>query len=403
VRIPPQSFAFTLFLGALGTILPLSIDMSLPALTAIARGLETTPALASLTLSLFLAGFSIAPLAFGPWSDRHGRRPVLLTGLAIFTCAGLACTFAPSIELLLLARLVQGAGAGAGVVLILAIIRDVFEGPTARAKLSYVRVVQTIAPMIAPTLGVWTLAFSGWRAIYAVLCLSGATLFVVVAITFAESAVLPDRSDMRPTSIIANYRAVLTNRVCSGFATVNAFSFASLFAYISGSPLVLLDTLSITPSTYGLVFATTAFSIMLGAFASGRMNHRGAHEWQIMAFGLFLAGGSALLLFLMIWARAATIVTMLPLLIGGAFATGLVLPNAAHAMLEPLPELAGSASAILSSSQMICASFSGAAVAFLYTHFGAVAMPAVMTFCCSVSLAAFAQLTHRRSRASDPT
>src|SRR5690349_18715720 len=132
LRIRPGSFAFTLLLGALSMLPPFSIDMGLPALPAMAQSLGTTSAGASLSLSLFMLGFALAPLVYGPLSDRYGRRPLLLIGCTVFVVAGVGCALSQSLPILLAWRFIQGAGAGAGTVLVLAIIRDLFEGATAR-------------------------------------------------------------------------------------------------------------------------------------------------------------------------------------------------------------------------------------------------------------------------------
>ncbi|WP_243146759.1 MFS transporter [Scytonema sp. UIC 10036] len=138
MRIRPESLGFTILLGALTALPPLSIDMGLPAFPTISASLGASPGAVGLTLSLFMVGFAIAQLAFGPLSDRYGRKPILLIGCGIFALAGAACATTPSIGTLIAWRLVQGAGAGAGMVMTLAIVRDLFEGAAARAQLSYV-------------------------------------------------------------------------------------------------------------------------------------------------------------------------------------------------------------------------------------------------------------------------
>jgi len=188
VAIGKHSFGFTVFLGGLGALPPLSIDMGLPALTSIGKALHCSDAAAALTLSLFLAGFAIAPVAGGPLSDRFGGRPILLGGCLIFTLAALGCTLAPSIELLLFFRLIQGIGSGSAAVLSMALIRDLFEGSEARAKLSYVNILRSFAPMIAPTLGAWLFTVADWRWIYGVLTIGGIIILAVTYFGFSESA-----------------------------------------------------------------------------------------------------------------------------------------------------------------------------------------------------------------------
>jgi MFS family permease len=144
--------AFTLLLSLLVALPSFGIDMSLPALTATGAALGVAPAQAGMTMSLFMLGFAVAPLFYGPASDRYGRKPIVVFACLLFIIAGIGCALAHSLSTLLMWRVVQGAGAGASMTIALAIIRDLFEGQAALTKLSYVAIATTIVPMIAPTL-----------------------------------------------------------------------------------------------------------------------------------------------------------------------------------------------------------------------------------------------------------
>jgi DHA1 family bicyclomycin/chloramphenicol resistance-like MFS transporter len=159
--------AFTLLLSFLVALPSFGIDMSLPALTAMGAALHVAPAQAGLMMSLFMLGFAVAPLFYGPASDRYGRKPVVVFACMLFIIAGIGCAFARSLPTLLTWRVVQGAGAGASTTIALAIIRDLFEGQAARTRLSYVTIATMVVPMIAPSAGVALLALGGWRAIHA--------------------------------------------------------------------------------------------------------------------------------------------------------------------------------------------------------------------------------------------
>jgi hypothetical protein len=135
VRIPPASKAFTLLLSSLVALPSFGIDMSLPALTATGAALRVAPAQAGLMMSLFMLGFAIAPLFYGPASDRYGRKPIVVFACMLFIIAGIGCALAQSLPTLLMWRVVQGAGAGASMTIALAIVRDLFEGQAARTKL----------------------------------------------------------------------------------------------------------------------------------------------------------------------------------------------------------------------------------------------------------------------------
>jgi DHA1 family bicyclomycin/chloramphenicol resistance-like MFS transporter len=165
VRVPPASMAFTVLLGFLVALPSFGIDMSLPALIATGASLGVAPAQAGLTMSLFMFGFAVAPLFYGPASDRYGRKPVVVFACTLFIIAGIGCAFARSLSTLLIWRVVQGAGAGASMTIALAIIRDLFEGQAARTRLSYVAIATMVVPMIAPTAGAALLALGGGSAL----------------------------------------------------------------------------------------------------------------------------------------------------------------------------------------------------------------------------------------------
>ncbi|MDZ7959894.1 MAG: multidrug effflux MFS transporter [Aulosira sp. DedQUE10] len=289
MRIQPKSLGFTLLLGALSALPPLSIDMGLPAFPTISKALVTSPGAVGLTLSLFMLGFAIAQLGFGPLSDRYGRKPVLLAGCGIFALAGAICAAAPSIGTLIAWRLVQGAGAGAGMVVTLAIVRDLFEGSQARAQLSYVNLVMSVAPMIAPTIGGWVLAIASWRAIYGVLAVGGLLLVLAVALGLSESLERRDVNAIKPHRLINNYWHILSNPICLGYALVNALTFGCMFAYVAGSPLVMLNVFGVSTTVYGWLFASTAFGIMVGSFLNGRWSMQGVPPSRLLSVGLTVA------------------------------------------------------------------------------------------------------------------
>ncbi len=233
--ISPASTAFTLLLSLLVALPSFGIDMSLPALAATGAALGAAPAEVGLTMSAFMLGFAVAPLIYGPASDRYGRKPVVVFACALFVIAGVGCGLARSLPALLAWRVVQGAGAGASMTIAMAIVRDLFEGQVARTKISYIAVTTMIVPMIAPTLGAALLALGGWRIIHAVLAGIGVVLLLAMSLGFAESARIDADNRLVPSVVARNYLRVLRHPVCLGYILVNAASFGALFSYVSGS------------------------------------------------------------------------------------------------------------------------------------------------------------------------
>ncbi len=378
MRIRPDSLLFILLLSALGGITPLSIDMGLPAFGAIGDSLHVPAGTAGFTLSFFLAGFAFGPLVFGPLSDRFGRRPVLLGGCGLFALAALGCALAPSLPMLLFWRLLQGIGAGAGATLSLAIVRDHFDGATARVRLSYVSTVQTMAPMIAPTLGALILAAAGWRTIYGFLSLAGFLLVAAILFGFEESHRAIDAKALRPRQIVANYARVLGHPLCLGYTLVAAFNFGCLFTYVASSPLVMIGVFGVSPTVYGWTFASTALGIMAGAFINGRLSKRGVPAGALLTGGLVVSLLATSALVAISHTSFAAVETVLPLLIVNTFCSGLVNPNATQGVLHPMPEIAGVASAVLASARMFIGTLATILVSFLFDGHTAHAMAEIM-------------------------
>ena len=395
MAIRPQSIAFTVLLGALAALPPLSIDMGLPAFPALEGDLRTSAASAGLTLSVFMAGFSVSQLLLGPLSDRHGRRPVLLVGLLLYAVAGFLCAASPSIATLIGFRLIEGACAAAGTVMAFAITRDVFEGAAARQRLSYVAMVLSVAPVIAPTLGGWALLLAGWRAIYAFLGVAGVALVLAVGAGLAETR----RPPIGTVRAFGGFARMLCHRRAFGHAATNAMSFGALFAYVSGSPLVLMGTLGVSASTYGLLFAVVSGGIMLGAWVNSQVARDAGAARGALAWALMFSAATAVALLVVTTHGVVTLAGLLPLLIVHAFCRGISAPNATHGALEPMGEIAGLASAVVGFLQMATGALSSALVAMLFPWLGPSAMALVMTAFSAAALVAWGVAT-RPARAA---
>ena len=367
MALRPQSLAFTFLIGALAALPPLSIDLGLPALTLVQSSLGATPAQVALTLSLFLAGFGVAQLVMGPLSDRYGRRPVILAGMTLYALAGLGCAMAPSIEWLLGFRLLEGIGAAGGTTLAMAVVRDSFDGQAGRIKMSQVSMVITIAPIIAPTLGGLLLLFGEWRLIYATLSLAGALLVLAVFFGLAESRpALPGaRLDFR-----GRYGAVFRHRRTMGYVLVNTLVSGGLFAFISGSPMVLMGTMEVSTLAFGLLFAVTSSGILLGSMINNIMARRGVPAWLPLAVGLSVAPLAALGAVLFLLAGVERLDTFIPFVVLIGVCRGLSTPSITHAALEPVPHHAGVTAALMGCGQMLCMALSGVLVALLYPTWG---------------------------------
>ena len=364
----------------------LSIDMGLPALPGLATALHAPQRDGALTLSLFLAGFALAQLAFGPLSDRFGRRPTLLGGCVLFSLGSAACTLAPGMPTLLAARLLAGCGAGAGMVVVLAVIRDLFEGARARSHLSTLNLIRAIAPIVAPSIGAWVLRVSSWRGIYALLTGFGMLVTLMASRGLGESLRRPDPHALRLRRLAANYRDMLAHPEAFGHVLVNALAFGSLFAYVAGSPLLMTRVLGLSPAQYGIVFAGTALGIVGGASTSKYLGNRHVPAHRPLTAGLCMALVAACMLVVLGWLPQAGLAAYLPLLLLGTFSYGLISPNAVHGALHPMPHIAGVAGASLGFVQMATGAAASALVAWFDDGRSAHSMSLTMVLCCAGAL-----------------
>jgi DHA1 family bicyclomycin/chloramphenicol resistance-like MFS transporter len=367
MALRPHSLGFTFLIGALAALPPLSIDLGLPALNLLYASLGASPAQAAMTLSLFLAGFGVAQLVMGPLSDRYGRRPVMLGGMALYAAAGLGCAVAPTIEALLALRLIEGIGAAGGTTLAMAVVRDSFDGQAARIKMSQVSMVITIAPIIAPTLGGLILLAGEWRLIYLVLGLAGVAL--VLAVYFGLDESRPPLPGAR-LDLLGRYGAVFRERRTMGYVLVNTLGSGGLFAFIAASPLVLMGSLHVSVQMFGLLFAITSSGILVGSTINSLLARRGVGPRVPLAVGLTLAPLAALAATAFMAAGIVRLETFIPFVVVVGICRGLTTPNITHAALEPVPHHAGTTAALMGCGQMLCMAASGVIVAALFPTLG---------------------------------
>ena len=366
--VKPHSSGFTAFLGALSALPALSIDMNLPGVPAIESSFQAAPGRGALTLSFFFMGFALAPILGGPVADRFGRRPVLLGGLFAFSAAAVACAAAPSLAALLLFRAVQGAAAGICVTLPLAIVRDLLEGTEARHRLSQITAVVGVAPLLAPILGSWAMMLSGWRAIYAAQAVTGLVLMSVVILQFAETLPEDRRQRLNLRYLFRNYGRVLGSRAFLGFALVYALGFGCLFAYIAGSPTVLMRSIGLSDQVFSIVFGVTSLSLILGSVVSARLSTAQAPSRRIIAVCLALMVVSAGCALAVAWIGPVRLFTIMPPIAVIVFCFGLLAPTVTHEAIRPLPDIAGAAAGVLRSLQMLVGAGAGALVTLIVDY-----------------------------------
>jgi DHA1 family bicyclomycin/chloramphenicol resistance-like MFS transporter len=358
-----------LILGGLTAFGPLSIDMYLPALPSLAHGFGATESQAQLTLTACVLGIALGQVLAGPLSDALGRRRPLLAGLGLYTVSSLLCAAAPAVSALAAARLLQGLGAAAGLVIARAMVRDLHSGSAAARYFSMLMLVSGAAPILAPVIGGQVLRVTSWRGVFIVLGLFGAALLLISALQLGESLPADRRRRGGVADTVRTFGDLLTDRVFVGYALAGGFAFAAMFAYISGSPFVLQQLFGLSPQQFSAVFAVNALGVMAAGQVNGRLVDRvGTARLLVAGLVAIAAGGLALLV---VTAGRLGLPAILLSLFVVVASIGFVVPNGTALALTDHPRAAGSASALLGVSQFVI----GAAAAPLVGLGGATALP----------------------------
>jgi MFS transporter, DHA1 family, multidrug resistance protein len=383
---------------ALVAVGPISTDMYLASLPSLVLLFHTDVASVQLTLSLFLAGFAVAQLAYGPISDRFGRRPALLGGLALYAIATLGCLSATGIEWLIVARFLQAVGACAGPVIGRAIVRDVYPRDKAAQVLAYIGMTMGLVPAFAPIIGSYLQVQFGWRASFVCLLLYSGTLIALVFARLPESNQYMNPEATRPGPLVSNYVRLLASPAYLGYVAAASGMYAGLFSFISGSSFVIIGFLNLPTEYYGYCFAAAVAGYMAGAFTAGRLTLRLGVD-KLIVLGVSLGAFSGVLALVLALAGVANLAAILAPVVLFVAGMGIVLPNAQAGAIAPYPRMAGAASALFGFFQMGIAALVGAAVGHLDdgTQVPMVAGLAVAGLC---SLAGFTGLVRPKLRSN---
>tara|TARA_R110002110_G_scaffold12692_28_gene60372 strand:- start:286 stop:1476 length:1191 start_codon:yes stop_codon:yes gene_type:complete len=394
MKLSPGTAVFTIFLGALTAVGPLSTDMYLPSLPAIADTFDVSSGVVQITLSAHLIAFAGSQLFYGPLSDRYGRRPVLLGGFLLYVAGSLSSLFVATIDQLILARILQALGGGASVVLARAIVRDLYEGAAAGQMLARMAAIMGVVPALAPMLGGVVQDIYGWKANFIFMGAFGAVLALIVATSLDETLRQTRRQSAAPAAIFRHYRRLLADGRFLKYLVVASAAFSGLFAFVSGSSFVLQGLYGFTPVIYGLSFGAMAGGYVAGSLTGGKLVRRFGIDGTLRFGGLCACLGGLLMLGGLVSTSSAAAI-ILPIVIYG-FAVGVTMPQAMAGALTPFPDIAGTASALLGFLQA-----AAGAIAGLYVGQGAgtSAMPMVGTIA-AMGVLAFAVTNIRRGTAA---
>ncbi|MES1945260.1 Bcr/CflA subfamily transporter [Salinisphaera sp. PC39] len=386
-------------LALLTALAPLSVDMYLPAMPRLAAAFAVAPARVQYSLSLFFIGMALGQLAYGPLSDRYGRRPVLFFGICLYLAATVACALSATVDALIAARAVQGVGAAAGPVMARAVVRDRFHGARAASVMSYVVMVMAGAPMVAPVVGGLVLAVADWHAIFWVLFGYAAVSLAALAMVLSESH--PPARRTRDRGLAAQYLGYLSllgRPSVVLFLVCGGLMFGALFTYVGTSAFVYIEQFGVPESTFGFYFGANVLALIVGSYLNGRLVTRFGY---LALLGVAVANTLTCSLVLLattatgfggFWGVAVPLFFLLS-------TVGVAGANTVAGMLDLVPDSAGAVSALFGVCQFGCGALASWLAGALGGH--ADAMAAVMSLCAAGSVAAYAALRRPGALQSD--
>jgi len=346
----------------------MAIDLYLPALPAIAAGLGASIETIQRSVTVFLAGFALGMLFYGPVSDRYGRRIVMLTGIALFSAASIVCTLATAGDELIVARFVQALGGGAASVLARAVVRDLFPPSVAIRNLSLMAMITAIAPLAAPLLGSFFLGFSGWRGVFAVLLLYGLVMLGAVWRWLPESLPEERRGQLKLHQAFTAYGVFAKDPFAVGLLIASGMSFAAMFAYITAGPFYFMTTWNLSPFAYSSLFAVNALGIICTNLLNSRLVILIGPE-KIASFGsaISFVAGISLLASILFFHALFPVIASLFLVVS---MTGLLGANCVGLLMTAYGENVGAAAALFGACQFGLGVMASASVSFPHSDPG---------------------------------
>jgi len=338
---------FFIALVSITFIGPLSLHMFIPALSAVKEAFGVSTGMAQLTMSLAMLSMAFFTVAYGGLSDRFGRKRVLLGGLVLFSCGAGACMVAANMPMLLAGRILQGAGAGCGVVLARAIARDVYGQDRVAQVIAYLTAAYVLGPMFAPPIGGQLTTLFGWRALFVLASVFGLLVFLAVAFAVPETR---KGKAAAPHSLIAGYKSLLRRRRFLGFMLQPGLLSAAFYTHATAASFLAAENLGADASKIGLWFFAFPIGFMTGSFVSGRVGASRSIEFMTILGGVIGVANGALLAGWLYFGG----VSMAALYIPGFFvsvAQGISMPYAQAGAMAVDAELAGSASGAVVFSQ----------------------------------------------------
>ena len=354
-----------ILLAATSALGPTAMQILLPAIPVIKETFQVSAEVAQLTLSLSMFAIAIGTLAYGPLSDRHGRKPIMLIGLAITFAGSLFCYVAQSIEMLIVGRIIQAFGGAAGLVLARAIVRDVY-GPEQAAKvIATLVMVMVVMPMLSPAVGGEVMTRFGWEAVFLVMSALSLLIFLILQSSLTETLAEPAPFD-GIGAMLRNFIQLMRSRVFRGYALCVAFVSVVFFAFISAAPEIMISVLQRPATEYGYYFILIPLGFMLGNSVARQFNHWGIDRLITLGASLGVIG-IMLALGLQLLGLSHPLALFAPVALA-VLGNGITLPNAQAAAINEFPQFAGTASGLTGFLQMAFSAVAAQGVAVIYNQ-----------------------------------
>jgi DHA1 family bicyclomycin/chloramphenicol resistance-like MFS transporter len=342
----PPNWFIILLLGALSVITPFAVDMYLPAFSRIAAEFKTSTSAVSLSLSAYFIAFALGQVLYGPLLDHFGRKRPLYFGLTIYIAASLGCAHPHDMRTFIAFRFLQALGGCVAQVAAVAMVRDFFPSRESARIFSLLFLVIGVSPLLAPTAGSVIMTWLGWEWIFAVLACIAAAILALTFFLLPEGHTPDPTISLRPEPILRHFREIFRRPQFCIYALAGAFSFAGLFGYVAGSPMIFMDGFHVSAKIFGAIFAT----LTMGFIGGNQVNVILLRRWtstqifghavtvQVLIGALFVVGAR-----LGWFGITATLILFFLFL----SCIGLTYPNAAAMALAPFSRNVGSASALL--------------------------------------------------------
>ena len=342
----------------------LSIDLYLAGLPRMEAELGASSGQAQLTLGIFLVGFGIGQLIYGPLSDRFGRKPLMIAGVALYTVTSILCAVSGGIKIFILFRFLQAIGASTGQVLSRAIVRDHFSGSEVARIFSFISMITLTAPLIAPVIGGYILVWAGWRAVFYCLAAFGGLCLLMTIFWFDESHSRERRSQSDQVGTLRAYLMVFSNKKAALYILCGALNVGVMFAYLTGAPYLYIQIFGIQPQNFGYFISINGLAMVSGAYANGRLVRTAAiHHLVSRGIGLRLTATAVLLL--AVTFKVGGLPAVVVFLFLTAFPGNMIVSNCFASALHYFPGISGTASAVIGAFSFIVGSLAGLQVSLL--------------------------------------